>query len=56
MPELSGRLVVVGVAFAVPFLLGLRPGTRVPSAVLEIAAGGRERAPAPRAAVGRLSG
>ena len=39
MPELSGLLVVVGVAFAVPFLLGLRPATRVPSVVLEIVAG-----------------
>ena len=39
MPELSGLLIVVGVAFAVPFLLGLRPGTRVPSVVLEIVAG-----------------
>ena len=39
MPELSGLLFVVGVAFAVPFLLGLRPDTRVPSVVLEIVAG-----------------
>ena len=37
MPELSGLLVVVAVAFVVPFLLGLRPTTRVPSVVLEIA-------------------
>lgn len=39
MPELSGLLIVVAVAFAVPFLLGLRPAARVPSVVLEIVAG-----------------
>jgi Kef-type K+ transport system membrane component KefB len=39
MPDLNGLLVVVAVAFAVPFLLGLFPSVRVPSVVLEILAG-----------------
>jgi Kef-type K+ transport system membrane component KefB len=39
MPSLDGLLLVVAVAFAAPFLLGLAPGLRVPAVVLEIAAG-----------------
>ena len=41
MPEvsLSGLVVVVTVAFLVPLLLGLVPGLRLPSVVLEIVAG-----------------
>jgi Kef-type K+ transport system membrane component KefB len=41
MPELSlaGVVVVAAVAFAVPLLLGLFPGLRVPSVVLEIVVG-----------------
>jgi Kef-type K+ transport system membrane component KefB len=39
MPEFSGLLIVMAVAFAVPFLLGLAPGVRVPSIVLEIVMG-----------------
>jgi Kef-type K+ transport system membrane component KefB len=39
MPSLDGLLVVVAVAFAAPFLLGLAPGLRVPAIVLEIVAG-----------------
>jgi Kef-type K+ transport system membrane component KefB len=41
MPEvsLSGLVVVVAVAFFVPLLLGLLPGLRLPSVVLEIVAG-----------------
>jgi Kef-type K+ transport system membrane component KefB len=41
MPEvsLSGLVVVVAVAFFVPLLLGLMPGLRLPSVVLEIVAG-----------------
>jgi Kef-type K+ transport system membrane component KefB len=41
MEELSfdGLLIVVAVAFAAPFLLGLAPRLRLPSAVLEIVAG-----------------
>lgn len=39
MPPLDGLLVVVAVAFAAPFLLGLAPGLRVPAVVLEIVAG-----------------
>lgn len=39
MPELDGLLIVIAVAFAVPFLLGLRPGLRVPSVVMEIVVG-----------------
>ncbi|HEX2156863.1 MAG TPA: cation:proton antiporter [Actinomycetes bacterium] len=41
MPELSlaGVVVVAAVAFAVPLLLGLLPGLRLPSVVLEIVAG-----------------
>jgi Kef-type K+ transport system membrane component KefB len=39
MPSFSGLLIVVAVAFAAPFLLGLFPGARVPSVVLEIVAG-----------------
>jgi Kef-type K+ transport system membrane component KefB len=39
MPSLDSLLVVVAVAFAAPFLLGLAPGLRVPALVLEIVAG-----------------
>jgi Kef-type K+ transport system membrane component KefB len=39
MPEFGDLLIVVAVAFAVPFTLGLAPGLRLPSVVLEIAAG-----------------
>jgi Kef-type K+ transport system membrane component KefB len=39
VPEFGGLLLVVGVAFAAPFLLGLYPGVRLPSVVLEILAG-----------------
>jgi Kef-type K+ transport system membrane component KefB len=39
MPELSSLLIVVAVAFACPFLLGLFPRVRLPSVVLEIGAG-----------------
>src|SRR5918996_2395742 len=38
-PSFSGLLVVVGVAFAAPFLLGLAPRLRLPSVVFEIVAG-----------------
>jgi Kef-type K+ transport system membrane component KefB len=39
MPSFSGLLIVVAVAFAAPFLLGLFPKVRLPSVVLEIVAG-----------------
>src|SRR5215207_7953250 len=39
MPSLDGLLIVVAVAFAAPFLLGLAPGLRLPAVVLEIVAG-----------------
>ena len=39
MPSFSGLLIVVTGAFAAPFVLGLFPGLRLPSVVLEIAAG-----------------
>jgi Kef-type K+ transport system membrane component KefB len=39
MPSLDGLLVVVAVAFAAPFLLGLAPRVRMPAVVLEIVAG-----------------
>jgi Kef-type K+ transport system membrane component KefB len=39
MPSFSGLLIVTVVAFAAPFLLGLAPGVRLPSVVLEIVAG-----------------
>jgi Kef-type K+ transport system membrane component KefB len=39
MPHFGDLLIVVGVAFAAPFLLGLFPALRLPSVVLEIAAG-----------------
>jgi Kef-type K+ transport system membrane component KefB len=39
MPEFGDLLVVVAVAFAAPFLLGLFPRLRLPSVVLEIIAG-----------------
>jgi Kef-type K+ transport system membrane component KefB len=39
MPKLDGLLIIVAVAFAAPFLLGLAPGLRLPSVVLEILAG-----------------
>jgi Kef-type K+ transport system membrane component KefB len=38
-PGFSGLLLVVAVAFAAPFLLGLAPRVRLPSVVLEIVAG-----------------
>jgi Kef-type K+ transport system membrane component KefB len=39
MPEFGDLLVVVAVAFAAPFVLGLFPRVRLPSVVLEIIAG-----------------
>jgi Kef-type K+ transport system membrane component KefB len=39
MPEFGDLLIVVAVAFAAPFLLGLFPRIRLPSVVLEIIAG-----------------
>jgi Kef-type K+ transport system membrane component KefB len=39
MPSFSGLLIVVAVAFAAPFVLGLFPRVRMPSVVLEIVAG-----------------
>jgi Kef-type K+ transport system membrane component KefB len=39
MPTFSNLLLVVAVAFAAPFLLGLFPRLQLPSVVLEIAAG-----------------
>src|SRR6476469_5321798 len=39
MPSFDGLLIVVAVAFAVPFVLGLFPSVRLPSVVLEIVAG-----------------
>ena len=39
MPSFSGLLIVVAVAFAAPFVLGLFPSVRLPSVVLEILAG-----------------
>jgi len=39
MPSLTNLLIVCVVAFAAPFLLGLLPGVRLPSVVLEIVAG-----------------
>jgi Kef-type K+ transport system membrane component KefB len=39
MPSFSGLLIVVAVAFAAPFVLGLAPRVRLPSVVLEIVAG-----------------
>jgi Kef-type K+ transport system membrane component KefB len=39
MPTFDNLLIVVAVAFAAPFLLGLRPQLRLPSVVLEIVAG-----------------
>jgi len=39
MPSLTNLLIVSVVAFAAPFLLGLFPGLRLPSVILEIAAG-----------------
>jgi Kef-type K+ transport system membrane component KefB len=39
MPSLDGLLVVVAVAFAAPFLLGLAPRLRIPAVVLEIVVG-----------------
>jgi Kef-type K+ transport system membrane component KefB len=38
-PEFNSLLVVVAIAFAAPFLLGLLPNVRLPSPVLEIVAG-----------------
>jgi Kef-type K+ transport system membrane component KefB len=39
MPAFDNLLIVVAVAFAAPFLLGLFPSVRLPSVVLEIVAG-----------------
>jgi Kef-type K+ transport system membrane component KefB len=39
MPSFTDLLIVVAVAFAAPFLLGLAPGVRLPAVVLEIVAG-----------------
>jgi Kef-type K+ transport system membrane component KefB len=39
MPSLDGLLIVVAAGFAAPFLLGLAPGLRIPSVVVEIVAG-----------------
>ena len=39
MPSLDALLIVVAVAFAAPFLLGLTPGLRIPAIVLEIVGG-----------------
>jgi Kef-type K+ transport system membrane component KefB len=39
MPQFGDLLIVVAVAFAAPFALGLFPGLRLPSVVLEIVAG-----------------
>jgi Kef-type K+ transport system membrane component KefB len=39
MPSLTNLLVVAGIAFAVPFALGLFPRLQLPSVVLEIVAG-----------------
>ena len=39
MPEFDSLLIVVAVAFAAPFILGLFPRVRLPSVVLEIVAG-----------------
>jgi Kef-type K+ transport system membrane component KefB len=39
MPQFGDLLIVVAVAFAAPFVLGLFPGVRLPSVVLEIVAG-----------------
>jgi Kef-type K+ transport system membrane component KefB len=39
MPSFENLVVVAGVAFAAPFLLGLLPRVRLPSVVLEIVAG-----------------
>jgi Kef-type K+ transport system membrane component KefB len=38
-PSFTGLLLVVSVAFAAPFLLGLFPGVKLPAVVLEIVAG-----------------
>src|SRR5215467_4245508 len=39
MPSFSGLLIIVTVAFAAPFALGLFPSVRLPSVVVEIIAG-----------------
>jgi Kef-type K+ transport system membrane component KefB len=39
MPSFTDLLIVVAVAFAAPFVLGLAPGLRLPAVVLEIVAG-----------------
>jgi Kef-type K+ transport system membrane component KefB len=39
MPHFADLLIVVGVAFAAPFVLGLVPSVRLPSVVLEIVGG-----------------
>src|SRR4051794_41919555 len=38
-PSFSGLLIVVAVAFAVPFALGLVPALRLPAVVLELVLG-----------------
>src|SRR4051812_37263203 len=38
-PLFADLLIVMAIAFAAPFLLGLAPGVRLPSVVLEIVAG-----------------
>src|SRR4051794_37235064 len=39
MPSFSGLLIVVAVAFAAPLVLGLFPRVKLPSVIVEIAAG-----------------
>ena len=39
MPSFDDLLIVMAVAFAAPFVLGLFPGVRLPGVVLEIVAG-----------------
>ncbi len=39
MPSFDDLLIVLAVAFAAPFLLGLLPRVRLPAVVLEIVAG-----------------
>jgi Kef-type K+ transport system membrane component KefB len=39
MPSFTGLLIVAAIAFGAPFVLGLLPGVRLPSIVLEIVAG-----------------
>jgi Kef-type K+ transport system membrane component KefB len=39
MPSFDGLLIIVAIAFAAPFLLGLAPGLRIPAVVVELTAG-----------------